>query len=401
MANNLKKLNSNRVMVVKKSNKLALAHYNWSLLAQKIFLLYVACLQSKTNTDGISVSFNTKYIKDHLAINTNTLYQDLKSVAQELSNCKIEYEDDLKKQFTYISPFPYVDYTEGIFTLRAEQSVIQQIMNIEPKFMKYSLSNVKKIKSCYTLRIYEALKANLFKNYAEFPIDEFREIIGVREKIITKTRGKDIIEIIDKYTKFSEFKRNVLDKAQKEIETLTDIRFTYDLDRKGSKVIRIKFFIYNNIFLNEYNEVSNQEKTENPQSEYEYQTNNLKVVNNILFDECRHILPSIVSDQGIFKILEAANDDIQLIKRVYEISKTQKNIISNLTGWILEGVKKNYQTPKAILTRNKNAKTDNKFNSYPQRAYTEEDYSNLEKALLMKQMSIFDPNEDMLLETKN
>ncbi|SNC77639.1 Initiator Replication protein [Hymenobacter gelipurpurascens] len=112
------------------------------------------------------------------------------------------------------------------------------IASFNPKIMPYLLQlresgnfttaemqQVLKLKSPQSLRIYW-----LLKEYADFgrrtmSVEDLRFVLGIEE---------------DEYPRFSNFKARVLDKAQSEIAA-TDIPFTYELEREGKTVARIKF----------------------------------------------------------------------------------------------------------------------------------------------------------------
>ncbi|OUJ70452.1 replication initiation protein [Hymenobacter crusticola] len=112
------------------------------------------------------------------------------------------------------------------------------IASFNPKIMPYLLQlresgnfttadiqQVLKLKSPQSLRIYW-----LLKEYADFgkrtmSVEDLRFVLGIEEH---------------EYPRFSNFKARVLDKAQDEIAN-TDIPFTYELEREGKTVARIKF----------------------------------------------------------------------------------------------------------------------------------------------------------------
>ena len=92
-------------------------------------------------------------------------------------------------------------------------------------FTTAEIQQVLKLRSPQSLRIYW-----LLKEYADFgrrtiSVEDLRFVLGIEES---------------EYPRFSNFKARVLDKAQSEIAA-TDIPFTYELEREGKTVARIKF----------------------------------------------------------------------------------------------------------------------------------------------------------------
>ena len=52
-----------------------------------------------------------------------------------------------------------------------------------------------------------------------------------------------MVEDVKSYTRFPDFRRKVLEIAEREINELTDITISYETITKGRKVVKIKFDI--------------------------------------------------------------------------------------------------------------------------------------------------------------
>ncbi|MCB2411016.1 replication initiation protein [Hymenobacter lucidus] len=112
------------------------------------------------------------------------------------------------------------------------------VASFNPKIMPYLLQlresgnftmadmqQVLKLKSPQSLRIYWLLKEYAGFGRRTISVEDLRFVLGIEE---------------NEYPRFSNFKARVLDKAQSEIAD-TDIPFTYELEREGKTVARIKF----------------------------------------------------------------------------------------------------------------------------------------------------------------
>ncbi|MBG8556139.1 replication initiation protein [Hymenobacter guriensis] len=112
------------------------------------------------------------------------------------------------------------------------------VASFNPKIMPYLLQlrecgnfttadmqQVLKLKSPQSLRIYWLLKEYAGFGRRTISVEDLRFVLGIEEH---------------EYPRFSNFKARVLDKAQSEIAE-TDIPFTYELEREGKTVARIKF----------------------------------------------------------------------------------------------------------------------------------------------------------------
>jgi len=93
------------------------------------------------------------------------------------------------------------------------------------------------LQSAHSMRIYELLKMREGISVLRISVGELREILGLK----------------DKYEYFSHLEHHVIQKAQEEVARKTDISFTYDKEKEGRSVERLRFFIH-----------SDEEKTGNP-----------------------------------------------------------------------------------------------------------------------------------------
>ncbi|OWP61524.1 hypothetical protein CDA63_18995 [Hymenobacter amundsenii] len=92
-------------------------------------------------------------------------------------------------------------------------------------FTMADMQEVLKLKSPQSVRIYWLLKEYSGFGRRTISVDDLRFVLGIEEH---------------EYPRFSNFKARILDKAQSEIGE-TDIPFTYELEREGKTVARIKF----------------------------------------------------------------------------------------------------------------------------------------------------------------
>lgn len=77
------------------------------------------------------------------------------------------------------------------------------------------------------MRIYELLKMREDLRWLRMPVEELREVLFCE----------------DKYSRFGDFRRRVIERAQSEINEITDINFTYKVEREGQSPVRVNFMI--------------------------------------------------------------------------------------------------------------------------------------------------------------
>ena len=85
------------------------------------------------------------------------------------------------------------------------------------------------MKSAFSVRIYELMKSYAFQKSKTFEVDELKRLL--------------MVEDVKSYDRFPDFRRKVLEKAQKEINELTDLNIYYEPITKGRKVVKVKFRI--------------------------------------------------------------------------------------------------------------------------------------------------------------
>lgn len=191
--------------------------------------------------------------------------------------------------------------------------------------------------SRYSCRIYELLKRFIKIGHRNLSIEELRNKLGID---------------CDKYKLYSDFKRKVILKAQKEINKKSDIQFDFQEVKKGRKVESLKFF------MEFKDEIAVIKDLKQPKDDY------IEKVLDIIKS------PQITPIEAQ-KIYDSAKGDLKQIHKVYEHFKNKK--LDNFVGMMISMVKPGaFQEPKA------NNPVDN-FNDYKQRQYN---FDDLEKGLL-------------------
>ena len=258
-------------------------------------------------------------------------------------------EEDMLIQVAWLSSVVYKKGS-GYVELEFSPRLKPYMLKLNSMFTQYKLGNILMMKSKYSPRIYEFLKCNEFKKQKmiEFSLNQLRKLLKVENA----------------YLLYADFKRFVLFPAQKEIDTLTDISFTFEEIKKGRKVDKIKFYITSNKNM-ELEDVPEGKKEQKEQSTGE------EIDIDDLIDQLREIIHEKLKTKEYKAILEAANNDIELIQSKYQIAKKQRKI-DNLVGWMMKAIQEEYSEP---VEKRKATSFDN----FKGREY---DYEELERKLL-------------------
>jgi plasmid replication initiation protein len=362
-----------------KSNNYVLSKYSLSSNEQKLILLCISKINQREVTKETELVFelSASEIQQFLGFNSHRIYEELHRMALNLAASVVDIEKDGK--FEVYSPFPDTSYSNGIFQMSFNKKLNPELIDLKANFTQYALQNVKQLKNYYSLRLYEILKSFQWRGEPiELELTNLKELLG----ICILDKHHNIIE--EKYKNYGDVKKKVLLQAQKEIKENTDIEFEFKEVKKGKKVTAVTFYINSSETLNELAPLDKSvEKISFEDTEVIDQYDNIQNKDQLLFeniDLCRIFLPNELSTSYIQRLLLVADNDINLIKEKYELSKKQKNI-SNLGGWLISAIVDDYQSLTAM---SKEISGNNKFHNFPQRDYSQNDYENLEQSLMRK-----------------
>ena len=116
----------------------------------------------------------------------------------------------------------------------AHDESLPLMFEFKERYFTYELWNALRLKSSNQLRMYEILKQYEKTGERIISIDELKALLGIEEK---------------DYSRFGDFKVNVLDVCQKALHESTDINFTcepYGKKGRGGKILELKFQIERN-----------------------------------------------------------------------------------------------------------------------------------------------------------
>lgn len=318
------------------------SHYDLSIEEQKI-ILTLASMVKVEDEEFKKYKFAIAEFMNLIGIKNKSQYKQIPIITKELMKKVFEIQEENKIiQVAWLSSAVY-EKGSGYVELEFSPRLKPYMLDLNSRFTQYKLGNVLMMKSKYSPRFYEFLKCNEFKKNFEIELSEL----------------KSLLKIKDAYSRFYDFKKKVLLHTQKEINFLTDIVFEFEEIKKGKRIDKIKFYISN-------------KKIEPAKVELETTaTSEAGLDEDDLVDQLRDIISEKLKTKELKAILQAANNDIQLIENKYQLAKKSKNI-ENLVGWLVKAIEEDYTEPVEV-------KKKSKFNNMQERDY---DYEDLEKELL-------------------
>lgn len=183
---------------------------------------------------------NTDEFADVFNISTHAAYQALVDVASSLLSRTIHLKSQLidptasksaKSGIQWISEIRY-DPMESCVQLRWHRALIPIINNLgeENLYSSYLLENTRKMKSVHSIRLFRLLNKWTKLKRVTWKVAEFKRLMGID---------------VDSYTNIVSLRRDVIEKAVKDINNYSELIVDFDADLKGRKIVGFTFAILN------------------------------------------------------------------------------------------------------------------------------------------------------------
>ena len=217
--------------LVKQHNAITSGRYDFSACQLDIMFMLLANLKE---TDEPNKRYNIRVKDIELITGRKWNYEQLKTNTEDLMGRV--YEIQLEKSFRQITLFSLVEYLDGTgsFDLVVNDYARPYFFELKHGFTLLELKSVLGCKSKHAKRIYGLACQWRSTGGREYSLGEFKEILGLKDP-----KGKEP----EQYTEITAFKKEVLDRAKKQINGNTDISFDYELKKKRGRAFdTIKVF---------------------------------------------------------------------------------------------------------------------------------------------------------------
>ena len=322
-----------------------------SLQEAKLIRLLITQI-AKNDKDFKTYQVNIKELAKFLEVPDNNLYRDIKNICDKLLTriVRINTDDPAKpwKIFQWLQLAEYDGH--GTITLMLSNQIAPYLLQLNAWFTQYQLKNILAMKSFYSIRLYELLKLTVGE-------DRRKKM----EYIFSIQALREYLECESKFKKIIDFKKKVLDIAVRDISEYSEYNCTYECKKTSRSITDIIFYL----------ELKEQKQEEKEEGVGEKEQKQKELDLDDLIDQLREIINEKLKTKEYKAILEAANNNIELIQEKYELSKKQQKI-ENLVGWLIKAIEGNYSEP--IEKRKKTS-----FNNIEARQYN---YEELERQLL-------------------
>lgn len=242
-----------RNYTVVKSNTLVLnSRYQYSVNQQKM-IAYI-CSKIKPVTDFSNNQYQLEYefeIADYIRLmgiqSKGEAYDNIKATLKSLRDKSfwLELPDGSETTVSWVNKATTNKHS-GLAKYRLDEDLVPYLFELKEKYLSYGLINILNFKSKYSIRLYEMLKAyydmkrsHYGQKRYETPVVEWTlDLDGLKHMLMLNTDEEP-----GKLSRYPDFRRKVLEIAQEEINTLSDMQFNFEPITKGRKTVKVKFII--------------------------------------------------------------------------------------------------------------------------------------------------------------
>ncbi len=220
-------------LTVRKSNELVEVGEYLSKPA-KLFVLYLIAMMPEDETEFREMSITYDELKRIVNIDGKrriSTMEEAEKMMDELDTNPIKFDNAyFRDTVTWFSRKRYYKQ-DKVWHFIFHEELKPYLLRLKSHFTMYSFWYTVCLSS-HSIKFYEMMKRYEYLGKCEIPIDKQKYLLGIE----------------DKYKEYFEYRRWVLDEVQKELETYTDVSFTYEAAKKQRRrIISHRFVIKKNV----------------------------------------------------------------------------------------------------------------------------------------------------------
>ncbi len=128
-----------------------------------------------------------------------------------------------------------IDWQKGVITVALSNWLSGYLLGLKRNYTTYSLASILPMQSAYSIRLFEICRSYLYKGVFTVDLDKLKEQLV-----------KDNTPIEKFYPRWPDFKRRVLEQAEQEINTYSEILVSWVPETTGNKVTGVTFTVSRN-----------------------------------------------------------------------------------------------------------------------------------------------------------
>jgi len=215
--------------VIVHHNSMIEARYHLTL-QEKRLMYWLSSQVKQTDEDFKEHELPIKEFAKLVEAKGDHLYKSLDTISHKLMQKIITIKSIDDTGFVKAALLGGVKYlkNKGILKLSFHPYLKPYMLQLNECFTKISMGDVVGLKSIYSVRIYELLKQYENIGKRELSLSELREFFGIS---------------LEKYKRFNDFKKDVLERAKKEINAKTEYDIDYTEKKEARKVVGLEWTI--------------------------------------------------------------------------------------------------------------------------------------------------------------
>jgi len=197
---------------------------------EKRLLSTIISFVKPTDTEFQEYEISIRDWAKMLKVSPEAIYQIADEVTTGLMMKIVAIKDPKNLRFKKWHVLETADYEDGILTLRLDKRMNDIFLQLRARenYTHYELMEFVTLTSTHAQRIYELLKQYQHSKHRsrEIEIDELKMMLGIEGK----------------YEKFADFRKYVLEVAERQIHEKTTLRFKWKPIKKGRYYRKVEFY---------------------------------------------------------------------------------------------------------------------------------------------------------------
>jgi plasmid replication initiation protein len=212
--------------LVNKANTLITARYSATLEELRVIRTLISLVQPDDEDFKPYVFSIARFIK-LLGLTDQSKYMEIPRITENLMKKIIKIREGKRLiQVAWLSSAVH-DSGSGTVTITFDPNLKPYLLGLKEFFTTYKLENIITLTSKYSIRIYEIIKSNEYREVFELKLDDLIQILQIPRA----------------YSDYGQIRRRILEPAKKEIISKTDIAFEYRTVRQKKKVTALEITI--------------------------------------------------------------------------------------------------------------------------------------------------------------
>jgi len=231
-------------LIVTQANALARSAQEMTLQEKRLLLLIISQIR-RSDKDFVLYRLPIITIQKYLGLSNKNVYSEMEIAVDRLMKrvVTIENEEGHWEKFQWISYCRYCskgkNNNETYLEVRLHDHLRPLLLNLQKHFGNVYLHQIAPMPSVNSIRIFEILyysamyseaKQKFLKPSLRFQVDSIKERLGLKGK----------------YKNFAFFRRDILERAQRDCEQYTSLVFSWKEEKQGRRIAVLDFTVKRN-----------------------------------------------------------------------------------------------------------------------------------------------------------